>query len=420
MRRKKFAEFIEAKQVGEKGLAGKNGLIPNQDVPKADKSIPKSAGVDTKHGLASKDYDGPLATKPPQGEKTLPYKSGGKNDTGFVLTAKGDDPKGLGSKGNNILTPQNSMGSTGEAPKSKTKQVSQAKMPGKLTSEQFVEATKDMNPKEFADFLLEDSGEPLPTITDLYGNQFTPDPNQTIQYLSALMLKNPKLMGRLVRDLKRQEGGLDGLMGEVYDHPEAYESLVEGWRDPEEGKKRCHRVARAMNEQYMTELNKFMFENNLNEEIVNKYNEPANKGGPVSGPPLGKAGQGQPSDSTPMPNMGQGQMPGGPMGAPPGGMPPGKPSAGPFGSGDQGPGGLIGGSPAEFPGPVSNPPPGQGQGFDNGMPQQPPGPQGMPPGMRAKLKESLSHSNLISEIGGFPDMLLDMHDYCIGCRDKKK
>jgi hypothetical protein len=455
MIRKRFADFIEAKQLEEKeGFANKNGLVPNQDIPKADKSIPKTAGVDAKSGLAMKDYDGPLSTKPAhQGEKTLPYKSGGKNDTGFVWTAKEDDPKGLGSKGNNILTPSNSMGKEGVTPTSKTKQAIPHKMP-KLTSEQFLETTKNMTPKEFSDFLLEDSGEPLPTITDLYGNQFTPDPNQTIEYLAALMLKNPKLMSRLVREVKRQEGGLKGLMGEVYDHPESYDLLVEGWKDPEEGKKRCHRVARAMNEQYMNELNKFLFESkNLNEEIIPKFNEPANKGGPTSSP-LGKPGLGlgQPSDSVPKPPMpspsvgaqgGPMGIPnagaqGGPMGNPDGGIGggaigggsgpgPDKIPGGDIGGGDQGGAGpMSGGQPAQFPGPTASQqgmPDQQGmpgkQGFDNGMPKPPPGPPGMPQGMRAKLKESMAHDNLISEMGGFPHMFEAMANHCLNCRDNK-
>lgn len=438
----KFREYAEAK---ESGLVHKNGSIPNQDIPKAGK--PPEL-LKAKEGLAGRDYKGSLSTNPVQGttKDAIPYKPHGKEDGGKVLVKDDGNVKdGLAFKGNKVQTPANSM----HAGKSPEIHVQKVKGKGKLTSEQFIEQTRNMSPKEFVDFFLEGSDEPLPTVTDLYGNQFTPDPTQTIQYMAALMRKNPRHLSRLVRELKRSEGGMKLIMDENFSHPEFYKHLAEGMAVPEEGRRRCHRIARSMNEQYMEALNKFMFENKMNEEVEPKNDLAFEDGGPLGDSPQNPSGK----PASPMKQPQGGAMGGG---SGPAVAPPGPPQGGAMGGGSgpqvnaPAPGGAMGGGFGPAPDPSADAgmpgagpgamPPGMPSGPGGGPPPMPPGPQaggagfdngqqpqgfdpgnGAPPGMPAmkpKFMGETAHANMIEEMGGFPDFLTHMSEYCLNCNKK--
>lgn len=411
--KKSFRSFAEAK---EKGLADNNGSIPNQDIPKANKG-PQL--LDLKKSLAGRDYKGQMSTNPIKGtkEEPLPYKGGDTKDKNKLLVHDEEDVKsGLAFKGNKVQTPENSA-SLGEKPDIRIEKIKSQKM----KSESFINQTKDLSPEGFINFFVEGSDEPLPTITDLYGNQFTPDPNQTMQYMAALMVKNPRLLSRFVREMKRHEDGMGQLLSEHFNHPEFYSVLAEGMAAPEEGRKRCRRMSRAMNEQYMEALNKYVMEQKVNEEVQPKADLAFEDGGPLGkGPqnpsqtagarmitPQGGAmgGGGGPQLNAPAAN---GPMPGGafggggPMGG--GGMG-GTPGAGMPGAGPSAPAGMPGAPPSM--------PPAGGGGLDMG--------QGAPPGSppMPKLKGETAHGNMIEEMGGYPHMFAHMNDYCINGKCKK-
>ncbi len=424
--KKHLGKFLE-----EDGLGNKKAGLPNQDIPKANKG-PEL--LKFKDALAGRDYKGNLSTNPVKGTEKdpLPYKGGDVKKGKELLVAAGGEGEGLGSKGNKVQTPSNSI-PDGKAP---TTDVKVVKGKHKMTSEQFIEQTKNMSPKEFVNFFVEGSDEPLPTVTDLYGNEFTPDPTQTIQYLAALMVKNPRLLTRFVREMKRQEGGMKMLMSESQDHPEFYSLLVEGMSEPEEGRKKCHRISRAMNEQYMSALDKFMYEN-MNEEVQPKGDLSFEDGGPMGSTPEIPSGQMPPKMVKP-----QGGAFGG--GGPGGEAPQGPPQGGAFGGGGAGagpegpvPGGAFGGGsgspeigmPGAPPGAAMAPPGGAGApppmppgtasggapGFDTGSGGSPI--PGMP---MPKLKGETAHGNMIEEMGGFPHMFAHMSDYCLNCDKNKK
>jgi hypothetical protein len=171
-----------------------------------------------------------MSTNPVKGTKEdpLPYKGGDVKDQNKLLVHDEDDVKsGFAFKGNKVQTPENSA-SLGEKPNVRIEKVKGQKM----KSESFIEKTKDLSPEGFINFFVEGSDEPLPTITDLYGNQFTPDPNQTMQYMAALMVKNPRLLSRFVREMKRHDGGMGQLLNENFSHPEFYSMLAEGMAAP--------------------------------------------------------------------------------------------------------------------------------------------------------------------------------------------
>src|SRR5207245_2567553 len=103
-----------------------------------------------------------------------------------VWTASdGEEKKGLAQHATLGITPQTS--SLGKAIEPKTKQ----RKPAKMTSEQFLEKTKEMSDSQFVNYILEANGDTeISTVSDLFGNEFTPDPTQTIQYVAGLLTGN--------------------------------------------------------------------------------------------------------------------------------------------------------------------------------------------------------------------------------------
>jgi hypothetical protein len=387
----------------------------NQQIPKPPK-LPQHLKLSDRKDppLGGHGYEGQFRTDPTEKpEEAIPYKkdkygdqtSGPGIGKGEVLVAQYKDNKpksGFAFKSNDVQTAKNSA-SLGEDPDLKYQDVHK---PHKLTSEQFIEQTKDLSPAEFISFFVEGSDEPLPTVTDLYGNEFTPDPTQTIQYLASLMVKNPRLITRLVREIKRHENGFGMLMDENQNHPEFYHMMVKGMVEPEEGKKRCSRLTRAMNDQYMDELNKVTIEHNLyNERVTTHDSLPYEEGGedalpggpqnpsgmstPMKKPQGGPEGSGGAGMGTP-PMGGDGFGPGGatggggvggsPIPAAPGGGA-GPPTDAPMDGGASPDMGGLGGPPgAGGPGGLGAPP-GPG-GPEAGMPGAAPG-GAMPPGAGA-------------------------------------
>jgi hypothetical protein len=216
--------------------------------------LPNTAGAadDMNKGLVGKDYDGPLAQKSDNDYEPQDYPDKPKPDyTGFVYKAENDDSEGLSAKkGSRVTTSDSSLGST---PESRVKDLPKRK----LTAEEFVDQTSDMTDTEFVNFMAESTDTSITTITDLYGNEFTPDPTQTIEYMAGLLLANGRLMTRFIREVKRRDG-LEDLISEMFDHPEAYEIAVEAMRHSENGAMICERLSRAMNDQYMGEMEKFL------------------------------------------------------------------------------------------------------------------------------------------------------------------
>lgn len=419
--KKSFKSFAEAK---DKGLADNDGLVPNQDIPKADKG-PQLLNL--AKSLAGRDYKGQMSTNPVKGtkENPLPYHGGDvKGDHKLLVHDDDDVQSGFAFKGNKVQTPENSA-SLGEKPSIKTQKVKSSKM----TSEEFIKETKNLTPEGFINFFVEGSDEPLPTITDLYGNQFTPEPNQTIQYLAALMVKNPRLISRFVREIKRHENGMGTLMNEHFNHPEFYTAMADGMSKQDEGRKRCKRISRAMNDQYMEALNKYVMEQRVNEEIQPRVDLMPEDGGPVGNGPQNPAGRTPPRMANPQggamggggaggtvpPGVNTGgAMGGGGVGGPTPPSPNGQPPGGAFGGGmgSPAPDGMQG-APPMMP-PTGGPMGGGGPGLDMGTSQ--PGAPGAP---MPKLKGETAHGNMIEEMGGYPHMFAHMSDYCVNGKCNK-
>jgi hypothetical protein len=186
-------------------------------------------------GFANRDYDGGLSLKPKPGKRLQPeeYYAKGANKNPGLMTADGSDRgKAFGDMATPGLTSKNSA-PLGEKPADKTKKIGgkkKGKMPTKkaMKVETFLDKTKNMSDIQFTKRMLEDVRQKIPTpkIRDLYGNEFVPEPAQTMKYVAQLMLTNENMMRRMVRELKRNEG-LHLLLAEVLQHPETYQHLNE-------------------------------------------------------------------------------------------------------------------------------------------------------------------------------------------------
>lgn len=355
---KKFREFVESKiDSGNKG---------NKEYPP----------INVKDSLAGEDYDGPLATKPPQEptkgkkDKALPYKADGEIAKGVAWTAPDEGKKkGFGWEATPGMTPQTS--SLGKSIDDKSRPLPKPKK--KLKTEQFIETTKDMSDGEFVNYILEQHDTALSTVTDLFGNEFTPDPTQTIQYVAGLMLGNPVFMDKLIRELKRRDG-LSALLKELMEHGDTYEHVVEHLEEPEFGMDRSHKLARTMNDRYMSLFDNFDFgdEDDLGPSDEDEDKEMGESVGLPLNALMGKPGAMNRSPNMGMPGMG-GQMPG--MGG-----------AGGGGGGAAGTGGATGGGTADAGGVFGQAPTGGVFSQQGGSGQPPPGPQpgnvqsGMPGG----------------------------------------
>jgi hypothetical protein len=233
--------------------------------------------IDAKDGLAGEDYDGPLSVKPPQAptkgknDKAQPYKASGEVKNGVVYTAADDGAKkGFAYDASPGMTPQTSM-PMGKSIEDKSQQI---KVKKKLTTEEFIESTKEMDDSQFANFILESHDRTLSTVTDLFGNEYTPDPTQAIQYVAGLLMGNHTFMERFIREMKRRDG-LNSLVTELFEHGDTYEKIVEQLDEPEFGLDRCSKFARTMNDHYMKAFDNLDFgkEEDLGESVSPKVDE---------------------------------------------------------------------------------------------------------------------------------------------------
>jgi hypothetical protein len=101
------------------------------------------------------------------------------------------------------------------------------KTKGHMKTESFLAKTSEMSDAEFTHYMLNRTKQKTQqTVSDVYGEQFVPEPAQTMRYVANLMLANENMMSRMVRELKRN-GGLASLLKELFQHPELYPLLKE-------------------------------------------------------------------------------------------------------------------------------------------------------------------------------------------------
>lgn len=265
-----------------------------------------------KFGDFSKAKESGLAGKEPvvvthTAKDPIPFKAPKADDTG-ILMAAGED--GLGHTSTPGMTPDKV--NVGEKVDAKVQFVKSHKM----KTEEFIKKTKEMTNEEFVSFILESRGQTeLTTVSDLFGNEFTPDANQSINYVVGLIMGNPALLETFVREVKRRDG-LKEVMSELMEHNDTYELLIDGLEEPEFGSDRTSKIAKMMNERFMKHYDNFDFgdEEGFDESVspgiddIMAIEKPATAGSKNGMQPSGQSGKsggsfgGGSMDNTPSPN----------------------------------------------------------------------------------------------------------------------
>lgn len=254
-------------------------------------------------GFANRDYDGGLSLKPKVGKHLHPkeYYAPKADKNPGLMTADGPDRgKPFGDLATPGINPKNAA-SYGEKPVDKTKKVGgkkKSKLPTKkaMKVEHFLDKTQRMSDVQFTKHMLENVKTiPTPTIKDLYGREYTPEPAQTIKYVAQLMMTNENMMTRVVRELKRNNC-LHLLISEVLQHPETYDHLNEAARG-ELGDVAARKMA-------------MFFEGISPPRAGGKTSGPASAGAPAGGA-FGGGGAGQGSQGLPGAGMSGGMDNGG-------------------------------------------------------------------------------------------------------------
>lgn len=214
----------------------------------------KNPLMNVKDGIAGDNYQGDLATKiNPQPKEEDRPKAG-------TLSTADKDQVGMAT----LSTP----GMNPSEPLSLSKDTSEKVKFKKLTAEEFRIKTRDMNDAEFAKFILESHGPvEISTVTDLFGNEFTPDPLQSIEYVCGLMLGNPVYMERFIREIKRH-GGLQEMMRELMEHNDTFETMIGHMEEPIHGMEHIGKFAKVLNEKHMKNYDNFDFGDEDLEESV--------------------------------------------------------------------------------------------------------------------------------------------------------
>lgn len=225
--------------------------------------------VETKDGLTGKEYQGDLAYPKENPDyrgdtKPLPYGNKEEMERG-VLVADDDKTTPLALEKTPGMDKATSLSTVAKKDVTKVKRA-------KLTTEEFIEKTKGMNPKELLEFVSENSE--ISTISDLFGNEFTPDPNQTIQYVTGLMVNSPRMMDRFVMEMKRR-GGFDGLMQSLMEHTECYGSMVNAFSDAGNGKSRASGFAKSLHDNYAGLIDAVDFTESVAPEVDSRFGIPS-------------------------------------------------------------------------------------------------------------------------------------------------
>lgn len=210
----------------------------------------KDGGIDPADGLAGWGYDGPYKypEAPEKGyafTEPNPYSNPDEPDdkTGQVWVARPNDGTPLGDKespGMNKATP------LGKKPD--LKKAVEVHPWKRLTNEQYLSKSKSSSPSQL---LESDVG--LEPIVDLFGNQFTPEPNQTINYLIGILAKSPRMMDRFIIEAKNR-GAFEKILESMMQHQSCFDGIVEMFGRPVTGKSHAHQLASALHDKYSSAL----------------------------------------------------------------------------------------------------------------------------------------------------------------------
>lgn len=190
------------------------------------------------------------------GDKPAPYKASGEGNKGSKQEA------GLGDMGDRKLRIDYETDVDSNSPYGGPKAASWNK------TEAFFHKTKDMNTAEFTKHIIQECGgcgcgdpeddhsDDTPFITVYRVGKVQPDPHETIRYISKLAKENPTLRSSLIREMKRNDGGMNLLMDEMMNHPESYNEVAR-ILDGDDGPSSAKKLVGALNDNYSKYMDGF-------------------------------------------------------------------------------------------------------------------------------------------------------------------
>jgi len=312
----------------------------------------KDSGINPEEGLAGFGYEGPYAypQNPKQGEagvpagEPLPYQNPDYPDdrTGQVWVARDTDgnkksladnmTKGMDTAVPELKKPDGKVKETNpphkwpKLPNKGQKPATETKISKKMTNEEFLKASSQKSTGQLMDMIAEDHQDLTP-ITDLFGNEFTPDPNQTIQYLAGILSNSPRMMDRFVIEMKNR-GAMNKVLESMMQHQGCFEGIVDVFGHNEKGKGHSRQLAQALHDKYVSALDSVDIAESVDASPEKRFG-PSNADGknPFGGDKPGAGsvggqgpaggtggmpnpgGQGMPSPTSGMPDFGQGPVP---------------------------------------------------------------------------------------------------------------
>lgn len=206
----------------------------------------KGVGVDVSAGLAGDpdkktDFSYPEYPQPGLGtSKPLPYKNP-DDQNGEVLVARDDNNKkpALSSNGTPGI---DNYGPGLTKPKIKIKNPQPAKE------------------------LKESLNECVYQVYDLFGNAFTPDPNQTIKYIVSIIENSPRMMDRLIIEMINNNVLLKAIES-MMQHQICFDCIVDIFGKQNVGKEKSNQLAKAMHDKYISALDAVDIEDDFSESV---------------------------------------------------------------------------------------------------------------------------------------------------------
>lgn len=264
-----------------------------------------SGGIDPFKGLAGEDNDSDFSYSQKQpdyrnGYKPLGYTPvDGEDEPGDVWVARDNDKKkSLADEMSPDMEPEK-VTPLGKLAKNMTREVGKAVLPDKLdsikqkkfelpkmvsnktvkgkklTNEEFLNLTGEMTPSELMNFFTEENQ--LMTISDLFGNEFTPEPNQTISYITSVISNSPRMMDRFIIECKRA-GCFKNLIESAMEHGDCYDHVVDVFADSSNGRTKASMLANSMHDKYVSALDAVDFSESVSPSVNDRFGQQQGSG----------------------------------------------------------------------------------------------------------------------------------------------
>lgn len=165
---------------------------------------------------------------------TKQYAAAPDAENNLTTDKEGGKVSGKGKKKGGKYTAKNKMSETWTKENPELKW--EPKTDFKKDTDKFINSTKGMDMKEFAEYvseqhLISDDVKDIPSISTPHG-AFIPAPHELFRTTRFMIAANEKFMESFVREVKRADG-LPALIAELANHPELFSELAKALAEDE-------------------------------------------------------------------------------------------------------------------------------------------------------------------------------------------